>query len=101
MRACPDDLNGGQSVHLDLKTLAPIVDLERCTERERGIYDNLPSFSHKRSYQKLFNMKVPNSETMVYFSSQFESGNLKKAVRTSENEYMLKLSPDTNSQMHT
>lgn len=35
---------------------------------------------------------------MVLFNSRFESGNLQLGIRKTENEYMLYLDADTNSQ---
>ena len=34
---------------------------------------------------------------MIYFSNRFESGNLRKAIRTGEKEYDLVLTPDCNT----
>lgn len=38
---------------------------------------------------------------MVLFNSRFESGNLQLGIRKTENEYMLYLDADTNSQNYS
>lgn len=48
-----------------------------------------------------YDLWVPNSESMVLFNSRFECGNLQLAIRQTENEYVLYLDPDTNSQNYS
>ena len=44
---------------------------------------------------------IPNTENIIYFNSEFESGNLYQAIRVSDFEYNLFLEFDKNSRNHT
>jgi hypothetical protein len=48
-----------------------------------------------------YDLYIPNSESVCLFNSQFESGNLEKAIRQSEFEYIVYLDADTNSQNYS
>ena len=44
---------------------------------------------------------IPNTENIIYFNSEFESGNLHQAVRIADFEYNLYLEFDKNSRNYT
>ena len=50
---------------------------------------------------KIRELQIPNTENVVFFNSEFESGNLEKAIRISGFEYNLYLEFDKNSRNHT
>lgn len=85
----------------NLKKLAPDVQIEACSKQEAKIYSKLPKFSKKKPVKSEYDLYVPNSESLVLFNSRFESGNLQTAIRQSENEYVLYLDADTNSQNYS
>jgi hypothetical protein len=51
-------------------------------------------------YTPQYTLVVPEEE-VLYFDSRFESGNLSKAIKISDNEYNLLLNFDTETQGHT
>lgn len=81
-----------------VKKLAPEVQPENCSKNEARIYAKLPRFSPTKPVRHEYDLYLPNSESVCLFNSQFESGNLEKAIRQSEFEYVVYLDADTNSQ---
>jgi hypothetical protein len=55
----------------------------------------------RKSINKVRDMLVPNTENVIFFNSEFESGNLDRAIRVSDFEYNLYLEFDKNSRNHT
>ena len=68
---------------------------------ERKIYEYLPPFKSTKVHEKTKDLLVPNTENILFFNSEFESGNLDKAVRISDFEYNLYLEFDKNSRNYT
>lgn len=68
---------------------------------ERRIYEFLPPFSSTKIHEKKHDLLIPNTENVIYFNSEFESGNLYQAIRVSDFEYNLFLEFDKNSRNHT
>jgi len=85
----------------NLKKLAPDVQLETCSKNEARIFSKLPKFPPTKMIRQDRDLYVPNSESLVLFNSNFESGNLQLAIRQTENEYVVYLDADTNSQNYS
>lgn len=83
--------------------LVPKVDPRRCSKRERKIYDALPPLRKSKKHQKIYKLRVHNvlDSFPLLFNSEFESGNLKRAVRVNSFLYNLYLEFDSNSKNHT
>ena len=84
-----------------VSTLSPFFGLDCATKGEKRIYEFLPPFQRQKTYPTFYELLVPNTETIVLFNSRFESGNLKKSVRVSAEEYNLYLEFDLNSRNYT
>ena len=52
--------------------LAPFAGLEFATEHERKIYEFLPPFKKRKVHERIKDMRIPNTENMIYFNSDFE-----------------------------
>ena len=63
-------------------------------------YKGLPSFFATRCYVSEYTLLRPTFPDGLEFSSKFENGNLKKAIRVSRLEYELLLAEDFNTQGH-
>lgn len=81
--------------------LAPFAGLEFATEHERKIYEYLPPFKKRKVHDKTWKMRIPNTQNIIFFNSEFESGNLHRATRISDYEYNLYLEYDKNSRNYT
>ena len=81
--------------------LAPFAGLEFATEQERKIYEFLPPFKKRKIHDKTWKMRIPNTQNIIFFNSDFESGNLHRATRVSDYEYNLYLEYDKNSRNYT
>lgn len=68
---------------------------------ERKIYEYLPPFNSTKVHVKTRDLLIPNTENVIHFNSEFESGNLQKAIRISDFEYNLYLEFDKNSRNYT
>ena len=55
----------------------------------------LKSMKNKRD------LLIPNTENIIFFNSEFESGNLYQAIRVADFEYNLYLEFDKNSRNYT
>ncbi|OMJ87923.1 hypothetical protein SteCoe_10247 [Stentor coeruleus] len=62
-------------------------------------FQNISQYSPKKNFQQDYTLVIP-SDTLR-FSSKFESGNLKKAIKLNDNEYRLILEYDTETQGYT
>lgn len=62
-------------------------------------YSNLPEYPSFKQYPQDYTLVIPPNT--LRFSSKFESGNLKKAVKISENDYRLILEYDTETLGYT
>ena len=67
---------------------------------EKMLYDNLPKYTPFKSHMTEFTLVVPHFKDGLEFDSNFESGNLRKAIRVSEIEYELILHEDYNTMGH-
>ena len=81
--------------------LAPFAGLEFATDHERKIYEYLPPFRKRKVHEKTWKLKIPNAQNIIHFNSDFESGNLHRAIRVSDYEYNLYLEYDKNSRNFT
>ena len=61
---------------------------------------NLKNYTPQKTFPQLYTLVVPQEDTLK-FDSRFESGNLHKAIKISENEYDLILNYDTETKGHT
>jgi hypothetical protein len=52
--------------------LAPFAGLEFATDHERKIYEFLPPFKKRKIHDKIRDMRVPNTENIILFNSEFE-----------------------------
>jgi cytosolic carboxypeptidase protein 2/3 len=62
-------------------------------------YQSMPSYPKTRAYAQDYTIVIPDDS--LRFSSRFECGNLKKAIRMHENEYNLQLEYDAETQGYT
>ena len=63
---------------------------------------NFCLLSNKRKvHDKVRKIKIPNTQNLIFFNSEFESGNLHRAIRVSDYEYNLYLEYDKNSRNYT
>eukprot|EP00347_Sterkiella_histriomuscorum_P011037 403373989 len=85
----------------NVKKLAPNVQLENCSKHEAKIFQKLPTFPKRKVLNPEYDLYVPDSESVILFNSRFDSGNLQQAIRQTEQEYVLYLDFDTNSQSHS
>ena len=72
------------------------------SEEERVLLENMPrytGFKEQPSVNSLFVPKWLESKGCLFFSS-FECGNLKRAIRISDQEYKLMIEPDQNTKGH-
>jgi hypothetical protein len=81
--------------------LAPFSGLEFASDHERKIYEFLPPFKKRKVHEKVKDLRIPNNENVIFFNSEFESGNLHRATRISEFEYNIQLEYDKNSRNYT
>lgn len=95
---------------LPLLNLRSAMNLKTKKVKSRGIdygsfyidlfqFKNLPSYGRRKTFQQDYTLVIP-SQTLR-FSSKFESGNLKKAIKINENEYRLLLEYDTETKGYT
>lgn len=80
-------------------------DIENANEYGKAYLDRLQymsmkNYSSQKAYPQEYTLVVPNDKTLK-FDSKFESGNLHKAIRVSENEYNLLLEHDTETKGYT
>jgi hypothetical protein len=78
----------------------PAVDLDSLPAYDRYQFQNLPPLCPQRHYPQVYHLQTPRLRTL-FFESRFESGNLRKAARVSEDEYNLWLETDYGTQAHT
>lgn len=99
------DKNMGYDYYQKFKSyrnaLAPFAGLEFATDHERKIYEFLPPFKKRKVHDKFRDLRIPNTENIIFFNSEFECGNLQRAVRVSDFEYNLYLEYDKNSRNYT
>jgi hypothetical protein len=67
---------------------------------EKILYDNLPAYPPYKILSPEYTLVVPNFKDGVSFSSNFESANLRKAIRINAFEYKLVLHEDYNTKGH-
>jgi len=67
---------------------------------ESSLSKHLPTFLPQKTYVPEYTIYAPFYQETLLFLSKFESGNLKKAIRVSKNEYELILSSDFNTNGH-
>lgn len=67
---------------------------------DRQQFESMKSYTAQRQYFPQYTLVVPKDNVLV-FDSRFESGNLHKAIKVSENEYNLLLNYDTETLGHT
>jgi hypothetical protein len=61
----------------------------------------ISQFSNVPTYDTNHTLYVPGNDTILYFESRFECGNLRKAVKINDCEYNLILETDTEEHMQT
>lgn len=87
-----------------LKPEAPLdkpgIELDSLSEYDRYQFQNLPPLYRQRNYPQTYHLQTPLLRTL-FFNSRFESGNLRKAARVSEDEYNLWLETDYGTLAHT
>jgi len=75
-------------------------------EIEKGSESDIRAFYRLRSLESIpsfateYVLEVPNDSVTLRFESKFESGNLEKAVKLSDYDYLLFLKNDTNTSNH-
>lgn len=77
-----------------------LKDIEKYEPYDRFQFINMYVYPSFKYYQHEYTLVAPSENTLV-FDSKFESGNLSKAVKISENEYNLYLDYDVETKGYT
>ncbi|CAG9328181.1 unnamed protein product [Blepharisma stoltei] len=75
-------------------------EIETASENDKSQYKKLSFLSPKKFLSSEYTLVAPTKNVLI-FDSKFESGNLGKAIKLSENEYNLYLDFDFNTSGHT
>lgn len=67
---------------------------------EKSLYRKIPSFFASKCYVPEYTLCCPSFTDGLEFSSNFENGNLKKAIRVKRDEYELIVEADYNTKGH-
>mmetsp|Transcript_25116 Transcript_25116/g.44018 ORF Transcript_25116/g.44018 Transcript_25116/m.44018 type:complete len:893 (-) Transcript_25116:460-3138(-) len=78
----------------------PAVDLDTISDFDKYQFQNLPPLHPQRHYPQTYHLQTPRLKTL-FFDSRFESGNLRKAARVSEDDYNMWLETDYGTLGHT
>ncbi|CAG9335829.1 unnamed protein product [Blepharisma stoltei] len=79
---------------------AVLKDIENADEYDKNMLKSLPAFTPEKYVKCEYTLVAP-TENVLIFDSKFESGNLWKAIKISENEYNLYLEYDYGTKGHT
>lgn len=102
-----DHTSPGPQFHLPLRKLTPTQRRELKSlpffgnpHSEATIFESIPDYPPMKPPREDYTLVIP-STGCLRFDSHFESGNLRKAVKMTEDEYQLLLDFDTETQGHT
>mmetsp|Transcript_1109 Transcript_1109/g.2706 ORF Transcript_1109/g.2706 Transcript_1109/m.2706 type:complete len:878 (+) Transcript_1109:41-2674(+) len=76
-----------------------LQELEGASAYDRSQFLCSPNYPPHKYHNPQYTLQVPPD--VLRFDSKFESGNLKKALRVSDSEYNLYISPDVETKGHT
>lgn len=99
LRDEPISLKTDGSLRPKEPTQMQLQELETATAHDRNQYLSSPNYPPHKYHNPQYTLQVPPD--VLRFDSKFESGNLKKVLRTTDNEYELHLNNDIETKGHT
>jgi len=75
-------------------------ELEGAPDYDKAMYLNMPLYPQAKTLPQEYTLVIPLQSTLR-FDSKFESGNLRKAIKVAEDEYILLQDYDVDTQGHT
>jgi hypothetical protein len=76
-------------------------ELDTVDPYDRKSFIKMKGYNSMPEYAPEYIIEIPQDEDTLIFDSHFESGNLRKAIKVSANQYNLMLDYDTETQTYT
>ena len=99
---CSDDRAKRSGEVLQPRALSPLQrkELDSACDYDKAMFLHMPQYPPTKTLPEEYTLVIPLDNTLR-FDSKFESGNLRKAIKITENEYTLLQEYDIDTKGHT